>query len=638
MLRSRSPSRLVTLAAGVVLIAGLHYGRELLIPLALAVVVSFLLGPLVLRLQRWMPRALAVVLTILLVFAATGGIGWLVAGQFQQLAAALPEYRHSIRERVASVREVLESSQTSQTVQDLGAEIQQAAQPQPPRAEIETVRIAEPEKGALETLRGLLSPTLDILITAGLALVFAFIMLLRRGDLRDRFIRLAGEGRILVTTQALDEAAQGISSYLMRLVLLNGVHGLMIALGLFAIGVPNALLFGTLAGLLRFIPYLGPWIAASFPVLTSMATSTGWSQPVLVMSVIAVLELLSNLVLEPWVYGRGTGLSPLALLVSTLFWTWLWGPVGIVLATPFTVCLVLMGKHLPPLRLLHMLFSNTPGLPAPARLYQRLLAGEPDLAWEVIEDDLKSKPLVAVYDEVVLPALSLAETDRARGVLDDEPRVRVEDGLALLIDEAEGAFVASSPAAAATVRDPAAALSSAGAASGGASSAAPSGAMPLPGSASPAVLCLAARDSADVLAATMLAQVLRREGLSVEVAPLAALSGELLAVLESRPIDAVCISAVPPSRFLHVRYLCKRIAARHPALPIVVGLWGQPLDGPGVAEHIPRFDTVQAVSSLADAAPLVRRLALTRRTHREAGLASASPASAAASVPPDAAR
>jgi hypothetical protein len=299
--------------------------------------------------------------------------------------------------------------------------------------------------------------------------------------------------------------------------------------------------------------------------------------------------------LEPWIYGTGTGISPLAILVSALFWTWLWGPVGLVLATPLTVCLVVMGKYVPQLQFLHLLFGDAPGLSPPARLYQRLIAGDQDQAWFVLRKEIEQKTLHELYDSVVLPALSIAEHDRQRGALDEEFEARIEETMKLLLEEA--GELRTGPDA------------------GSDSTVAPASTDPL------RVFCLPARGTADALAAAMLRQVLERDGAKVEVSPVAELSGDTLDLLESHRVDIVCISAVPPSGFMHVRYLCKRIASRFPTLPIVAGMWTLELETQELADRLPILAGVHVVSSLGEARIHVRQFAESVRIQREAGLA-----------------
>ncbi len=595
MERTDKYPRLVTLAASVLVVAVLYFAKAVLIPFALAMLVSFLLAPLVLRLQHWrLSRVMAVVVAVLLVFVASSAIGWLAAGQVRDVTTSLAEYRHNIHGKLATLRGALATpvETAMKSVNDLGADFAAVPEPATAAAPIQTVRIAEPVRGPIQILSDAAGPTVDILMTAAMVLLFAFVMLLRREDLSDRFIRIVGPGQILVTTRALEEASNKVSSYLWRLLILNGLHGLAIGIGLTLIGVPNAILWGLLSAILRFIPYVGPWIAAAFPVLASLAASPGWSQPMLTIAMFATLELISNNLLEPWIYGAGTGISPLAILVSTLFWTWLWGPVGLVLSTPLTVCLVVMGKYVPQLQFLHLLFGDGPGLSPPSRLYQRLIAGDEDEAWLVLRSEMEHRTLHDVYDAVVLPALSMAEQDRQRGALDEVAEARIEETMKLLLDEAgdlRAGADASPDSTPVPVREDAL-----------------------------RVLCLPARGTADALAANMLRQVLERDGAHVEVSSIAELSGETLDVLASHRVDIVCISAVPPSTFMHVRYLCKRIAGRFPKLPIIAGIWTLELEPQELADRLPILAGVRVAKSLSEARTQVRQMSDSVRLQRDA--------------------
>jgi len=588
--------RLITLAAILIVIAALYLAKGVLIPFVLAMLVSFLLTPLVLRLQRWhFRRVPAVVTAVLLVFVAVSATSWLVVGQVREVASSLSEYKQNIRGKLATLRGMLAKPVQSamETVEDLGAELAPAAEPEAGAKAIQTVRIAEPVRGPFEVLRDASGPAIDILMTAAMVLLFAFVILLRRDDLGDRLIRIMGSGQILVTTRALEEAARKVSRYLWRFLLLNGLHGLAVGIGLMCIGVPNAILWGLMSAILRFIPYVGPWIAATFPVLTALAVFPGWSQPLLTIGLFALLELTSNNLLEPWLYGQGTGISPLAILGSALFWTWLWGPIGLVLSTPLTVCLLVMGKYVPQLHFLHLLFGDAPGLSPPGRLYQRLIAGDQDQAWLVLRAEMAHKALHEVYDSVVLPALSMAEHDRLRGALDEKAEARIEETMKLLIEEA-GEL-------------------STGSGAGSDSTSAPALAEAL------RVYCIPAHGSADALAAAMLRQVLERDGAEVEVSSIAKLSAETLDMLQSRNVDIVCISAVPPSRFMHVRYLCKRIVGRFPGLPIVAGMWTLEF-AVEEADPLPDLPGAHVVASLGEARIHVRQLGEAVRVQRRAGV------------------
>lgn len=590
----RKTPRLVTLAASLVIIAAMYVAKGVLIPFALAVLVSFFLGPLVARLHRWkIPRPLAVLAAVMLLLVPTVGVGALIVGEARDLAAKMPEYRENTRHKTGVLREIFGKplEQAATTVKEMGSDISSPADGKPPVAEPQIVRLAEPVSTPFQSLRDMVDPVVGALTTIVMALLFAVVMLLRPEDLRDRFIRLVGSGQIYVTTQAIDEASQRVSRYLIRQLFVNGLLGVGIALGLMLIGVPDALLWGFLFMLLRFIPYVGVWIAASIPFVLTFLTSDGWSQPIETIGVYLVVEAIGSFAIEPWLYGAGTGISPLAILLSALFWGWLWGPVGLVLATPLTVCLVVMGKYVPQLQFLSFLFSDSPALPPPARLYQRLLAQDQDDAWNIIKTELAEHDPHEVLDSTVLPALSMAEKDLQSGALDAESATQIHSNVRLLLEEVEEA---AAMRASETVGEEAPSLSGL------------------------RILCLPARSAADVLAAGMLGRMLAGVGSIVEVAPMDELLGETLNNLAQRPADIVLISAVPPSRFLHVRYICKRLAKQVPGIEIIVGLWTLDASAPGVVEQVPAGLHIHVVSSLAQALQKSRQLAGSLRIVRNA--------------------
>lgn len=583
-------SRLTTVLAVLVGFAAMYFAREVLIPFALAVLVSFLLGPLVARLQRLrFPRVLAVVTALLAMLAVTGSITWVVVGEARDLAGQIPVYRENIQKKAATLREVLERpfEEAKSTVKTIGTELAQPKEAAP--AEPPLVRLEPPVRGPFLTLLDSIDPILSTLTLAAMVMFFTVVILLRPHDLRDRLIRLVGNGQIYVTTQALDEASQKVSAYLGRQLLVNAILGAGVAAALALIGLPSPVLWGLMFTLLRFVPYVGAWIAAAFPFLLSLAISDGWMQPMLTVGAYVAVELVANAALEPWLYGAGTGLSPLAILASTLFWSWLWGPIGLVLATPMTVCLVVMGKYVPQLHFFYLLCSASPVLSPSSRLYQRLLAQDADGAWSVIQAEVGASPPRAVYDAVVLPALSLVEQDRRRGALDDDAAAQLHDALQVVVDEHEDALASAEP---------------------GRAEAEPRSEEP------PRVLCLPARGTGDVVAASVLARWLQRDGASVELVPLAELLGETLENVARRSIDAIFVSAVAPSGYMHVRYVCKRIARAFPELEIVLCMWTMQPDARSSDDRLPAGEHVHLATSLEEALRTYRDLVPRLRARR----------------------
>ena len=372
-------------------IATLYFASDLLIPLALAALLTFLLAPLVTRLERWIGRIAAVLLVVTMIFSMIGMAGWVLTRQLVDLATRLPDYKVNIETKLHSFQ--LPSGgafkRLSETVEELKKDFRGADAPivsQVPgkpgtavavpvsSAPTLPVQVVETSKAnPLQLLQVIISPLLGPLGTTGLVLLLVVFMLLKREDLRSRLIRLIGQGRISATTHALDDANHRVSRYLLMQLVVNVTFGIAVAIGLFFIGVPNAVLLGAFATVLRFIPYIGPWIAAAFPIILSLAVSPSWMMPLLTLGLFVLLELICSNIVEPWLYGSSTGVSSIALVVAAVFWTWLWGPIGLMLATPLTVCLVVMGRHVPQLSFLSIMLSDEEALTPAEQCYHRLL-------------------------------------------------------------------------------------------------------------------------------------------------------------------------------------------------------------------------------------------------------------------------
>lgn len=426
----------------------------------------------------------------------------------------------------------------------------------------------------------------------GIVVILVVFFLVRREDLRDRFIRLAGKGQATLTTKMLEDAATRVSRYLTMLLLINASFGIAVGFGLFLIGVPNAILWGILTACLRFVPYIGTWIAAAAPIGLSMAISTGWLAPSLTLALFVALELLCGNVLEPWLYGKGTGISGVAVVVAAVFWTWLWGIAGLLLATPLTVCLLVIGKHVPQLSFLHTMLGNEPVFEPKRRVYQRLLAGDQEEAAEVIEAELENKPLVEVYDTLLIPALALAESDWHRGELDEARHKFILQSLKEMIRERDE-DQQETPAKEGEAQEA------------------------IVGSEDgkrPHILCLPARDEADEIAAMMLAQLLATRSTGcpgeclVQSVSFTATADDVVDLLQRRTPDVVCISATPPAAVMHARHLCKLVRGRFRQVPVIVGLCDAQGDLGKAKAHIGGGPTTHVAATLAEAQEQVRLL------------------------------
>lgn len=439
-----SASTLTNIAVGAITVAALYFGRQILVPIALAILLSFVLSPPVRLLQgRYFPRGAAVGVVALLAFAAIFGLGTILAAQVRQLASDLPQYQATLAKKIETLRGATTSAGTlkraSRVLQDLKKEIE-APKDSSPLPDINPsnaipVEIRQPNPSALETLSALISPLIDPLATTGIVVIFVIFILLQQKDLRNRLVRLMGAQDLQRTTAALDDAGERLSRLFLTQLALNAIFGLVIGIGLWVIGVPSAPLWGMMAMILRFVPYIGAVIAAIFPLILAASVGPGWTMVVWTGALFLVVETVTGQVIEPLVYSRNSGLSPVAVIVCVSFWTWLWGPIGLILATPLTICLTVLGRHIDRLNFLEVLFGDEPPLTPSELIYQRMLARDPVEIAEQANSFLKQRLVAAYFDEVVLPGLRLAAADAEADLLDAGRLTRIRDAVAEIIDD-----------------------------------------------------------------------------------------------------------------------------------------------------------------------------------------------------------
>ncbi|HEX2138898.1 MAG TPA: AI-2E family transporter [Woeseiaceae bacterium] len=552
------PTALSTAArlASFAIICGLlFWGQVVLIPLALAALVTFLISPLVTRLDRWgLPRIVAVIIVASGVTGLIGALGYVVAGELGELAEELPEYRENIRSKIGDLRSMtrggtIESVQ--KTIEDISEDVQRDAAAQAPtaaeddRGEPVTVAV-EPEQQSFGDAE-YLSPVFQAAATAGLTMLLSIFMLIKREDLRNRLVSLAGEASLAVTTKAFAEAGQRISRYLLMQFIINASMGVAVGLGLYLIGVPYSALWGLAAGVLRYIPYVGPWLAALLPITVSLITAPGWEQVVLVVSLFLVLELFSNNVMEPWLYGQSVGLSPIAVIVAAIFWTWLWGPLGLVISTPMTACLVVLSRYVPELAAFDRLLSERPALQPHLWLYQRLLARDEDEAEDIVEEHREDHPLSETCDELLLGSLLALKRDLAAGRVIAEDGEYVESALREMIDEMVEDLDSESAGRVDAEDEP-----------------------ERPATEPVLLIGMPVRDTLDDIALQLLGVLLRETDCTLQILSPEALIGERIAEVEARKPAAVCIASLPGD-LMATRHVCKRLRARLPAVPLIVG-------------------------------------------------------------------
>jgi predicted PurR-regulated permease PerM len=527
----------------VLIVAVLYLAQAVLVPVALAVLLAFLLTPIVVALQRRVGRVPAVLLTVAVTFGAVGAGGWIVTQQLGSLMQELPAYRQNIRQKIQDVRGAGKGGSVEalqKTVEDIEQQMGAPADAAGPGTAAKPMVVRPEQVSGLWSFPAFVGPLLAPLSTAGLVIALVIFILLEREELRNRLIRLFGHGRLIVTTKAFDEAGRRVSRYLLTQSIVNLVYAVLVAIALFFIGVPYAILWATLGGALRFIPYVGPIVGAGMPFVIALAALEGWTRPLMVFGAYVVIELFTNLVLEAVLYAGAIGVTQVGLLIAIAFWSWLWGPLGLLLATPLTVCLVVMGKYVPGLEFVSTLIADEPVLDADVSYYQRLLAGDNAEASDILERHLASESPETVYDAVMLPALSYAERDRIEGRLEPEEEQAVIDATGELLAEtleASGRGV--------------------GASTGGQVD----------------VLALPADGAPDALALRMLAQLLQESPIVLDIRERATLSADVLESVKQGRYRAVCIADIPPSGPSRSRYVVKRLHALVPDLPIVVGRW-----------------------------------------------------------------
>jgi len=617
-----------TAILAVIIIATLYFGREIFIPIAMAILLSFVLAPLVGLLQRIrVPRGIAVVSVVILAFGLIFAMGSLLASQLTQLAGDLPRYQSTISEKIQSFRETTAGRGTleraSGMLKDLSKELDKPNAESAPAAgpllspkaatplSPVPVEVRQPDPGALESLRALISPLLHPLATTGIIIIFVIFILLQREDLRNRLIRLAGSYDLQRTTAALDDAAARLSRLFLIQLLLNGTFGVVIGIGLWLIGIPSAILWGILAAVLRFVPYIGAVIAAAFPLALAVAVDPSWSMLLWTLALFLVVEPVVGHVIEPMVYGHSTGLSPVAVVASATFWTALWGPIGLVLATPLTVCLVVLGRHVERLEFLDVMFGDRPALSPPEIFYQRMLAGDPTEAAEKAEEFLKERSLSSYYDEVALKGLQLAQADSERGALDHERLAKIKDAVAEFATDLSEQDDRPPPKVSATTD------AEATSAVESVAEDAPYENLPILGKSEllpewqseHPVLCVAGRSLIDEAAAIMLGQLSTAHGLKARVEAAEALSTANIFRLETTGVMIVCLVYLDLSAPAHMRYAVRRLRRKLPQAIIILGCWMKDIDVGGL-ERLrdgARADLVAA--SLGEAVKLCIELA-----------------------------
>lgn len=608
---------LINMAMAALIVTALYFGREILVPVALAVLFSFVLAPFVIRLQAWrVPRTLSVLVAVFIGFSIVFSLGGLMVSQANRLAEELPGYQQTLREKIHGLRGFATGGsgtleRASKVLRELDSELQN---PSASRAALDNLRrqpvdkpllveIRQPDPGTLTTLVAIIQPLIQPLTTTGIVVIFVIFILLQRQDLRNRFIRLAGSHDMQRTTAALDDAGERLSRLFLNQMIVNAAFGLLVGIGLTVIGVPSAPLWGLIATILRFVPYVGSPISAVFPLILAAAVGSGWGMLMATAALFASLQLIAGQIVEPLVYGRSSGLSPVAIVLSASFWTWLWGPIGLVLATPLTVCLVVVGKHVDRLQFFDVLLGNQPALTPPQLLYQRMLAGDPIEASQQAQTYLQSATLADYHDTILLPGLRLAETDMGLGRL---PADRIDRILATVsevvedLDNHEDIVVEDKPVTP-DHRSELARLDAVVAAD-------ELDHVPAAWEAPDAVLCLPGAGKLDEAASLVLAQLLTKRGIGAAAEAADALSIARFFSLDLSKAQALCICYVGKPSDAMIQYAVRRLAKKSKSARIIVATLGSGR----VAMSAPMPNITLAAGNFTDVVHDIRDVAMGR--------------------------
>jgi predicted PurR-regulated permease PerM len=575
----------------VIVVTVLKLAQEVFIPLALAILCTFLLAPMVELLVRWhFKRLLATVLSLACGLALVGGLGTLVFNQFADLARELPSYQQQLRTNLTHLGGVLRDgvAETTRAFEQLTKEIDRVAPTEPKPRGVSKVQVVEPPTNAFVTIKTVVGPVVRPVGTTLAVIVLVAFMLLRLPDLRDRILRLLGSRYLHLTTEALNDAASRVSRYLLMQIVINGWTGFAVTVGLWALNVPNAVLWGALTLVLRFIPYIGVWMAAAIPLALSFAVFDDWTRPLMVFGLFAVLELFDWSVLEPWLYGSHTGVSPVALLLAAGFWTWLWGFAGLFLAVPMTVCAAVLGKYIPQMKFLQVILGDEPVLEPHERLYQRLLSSNRDQADSVLQSALRQSSILEVCDTMIVPAMLRAKEDHDNGTLTDDRRQTILEHVNNWVDERLELMTPVTSRFAGVER---------------------------PDSA-PTVICVPASDRPDEIIAKLLGAALVERHLSARIIG----PNETDFLDSQRGIRAIVISALPPEAVTAARGVCKHMRMHNADVPVLVGLWSAAGDLERARQRLTAAGATHTVVSFAECFELLEAVVAPEKPHRPESL------------------
>jgi predicted PurR-regulated permease PerM len=606
------------------IVAALYFARDVLVPIALAVLLSFVLAPLVRRLQYWrFPRIVAVFIVAIFAFSIIFGLGAFMVSQVSQLANDLPRYQSTLRDKIQSLQGVATGAgpleRASDVLKDLKKQLDKPAGAPTADPSLSSqaqsnrpipVEVRQPDPGALQVLSALIEPLIHPLTTTGIVVIFVIFILLQQSDLRNRLVRLAGAKDLHRTTAALDDAGQRLSRLFLTQLVLNASFGVVIGLALWLIGVPSAPLWGMLAMIMRFVPYIGALISAVFPVVLAAAVGPGWTMVLMTGALFLIAESVVGQAIEPLIYGHSTGLSPVAVITAATFWTWLWGPIGLILATPLTMCLVVLGRHVDQLKFLDVMFGDEPPLTPAELIYQRMLARDPVEAADQARVFLREKPLTAYYDEILLEGLRLAQADAQRGSLDEDQMRRVRDAVADIIDDlATHTDVDNASTSSAEGDSPLAQLEKA-------EEKVQEKELPERWRIGKSVLCIPGPSLLDEALAAIVTHLLEHRGIGARAEQADALSISRVLSWDTAGVELVCLCFLEAVTAAQIRYAIRRIHRRMPHVSIIVVSLGRTRSVEGDEASAAGAEAVY--DSLSAAIDKVIAVALTQTTAENA--------------------
>lgn len=567
--------RLLIIFSSIIII---YFAQTIVIPLTVAALFTFLLSPLVIKLEKWIGRIASILLVVIVVFSIIGFTGYIFARQLILFGSNFQSY-YEIMQTKLQAFQFPEGGILNRIGHVIG-NLKEGLLGEPSTVESAAkvspiyVKLIDLSSGFTHFVESFFGSFFNILGMTGIVILLVIFMLLNREDIRGRIIKLIGHSRISSTTSAMNEASERVFRYLFRLFIVNVGYGICVTIGLHWIGIPNAILWGCFAAILRFIPYIGPWIAAIIPIALSFIITNTWSVPIITISFFIILEIITAYVIEPFYYGVGTGVSSFALIVAAIVWTWLWGPIGLLLSTPLTVCLVVLGQYVTNMNFLRVLLSQEQALTPAEECYHRLLSFDSSESIEVIESYLQKNSLISLYDSILIPVIAQAEKDFHLELIDIEQKEALYQSVREIVD-----FLSISEQ-----KETTAITERKG-----------------------NILCLPTQSTRDEIGVSILAQLLVFESFDVHHTTRLPVI-EILELVDKGNPEAICICVVAPFVLSKTRFLCTKLHQRKPQLPIVICLLGFSEVDSQIIDKLDSTGATKVVVNLSQAVQVLKEM------------------------------